>query len=63
MITLHNQTRTAEIFPQEHPNGKFWEVRTFPKGTPQNKRIFKTQFHVFTEALDFVEFIAYHEYK
>jgi hypothetical protein len=62
MKVLHSQTRTAEVYPQDHPMGRFWEVVTYPKGTRKTQRHMKSQFHVFDDAETFVEFMTMHNY-
>ena len=61
--TLHNENRTASITKIEHKDGETWEIATFPKGCNPKNRIFKTQIHVFNNVFEFVEFIAFHNFK
>lgn len=62
-MKFFNENRTCEVQKNETKNGVSWEVATYPTNCPREKRIFKTQFHVFEEATDLIEFIAFHEFK
>lgn len=62
-MVLHNETRTAEVLKIEHNEGTTWEVRTYPKGANKAAQVLKSQFNVFNDPFDFIEFIAFNEYK
>jgi len=61
--TMNNENRTASITKIEHKDGTTWEIATYPKGCNPKNRILKTQYHVFNDVFEFVEFVAYHNFK
>lgn len=60
---MHNESRTASITKIEHKDGTSWEIATFPKNCNPKNGILKTQYHVFNDVFDFVEFVTFHNFK
>ena len=60
---LHNEKTTCEISKEANKYGNCYEVRTYTINSNPKNTLFKTNYYVFHDANELVEFVALFDFK